>query len=84
MDSVMKRVDKARKLKVRFVGEADGGLLYTVKGREEYTVLLRGDGVSCSCPDYQYRSVNADYSFICKHLWAVLMEFTQRGGGWSI
>lgn len=78
----MDRVRKARKLKVEFIGEADGGLLYTVQGREEYTVLLRGDGVSCSCPDYQYRSVRADYSFICKHLWAVLMDYAQKGGGW--
>ena len=80
--SSRERVDKARKLKVKFLGVQDESLCYLVQGNQEYHVLLAGTFVSCDCPDYQYRSDSVDGSFLCKHIWAVLMEVAQNGGGW--
>lgn len=78
----MERFFKGKRLKATMLGEVDDGLLFTVKGGSgEYTVLLHPKGVSCNCKDYEYRSLTADgYSYICKHVWAVMIHISS--GGW--
>lgn len=77
------KLNKARKIKSEFTGELDETLIYEVQGsKKTYTVLIRGDGASCNCYDYRFRSYKSDYSYICKHIWAVLFKMIQGGGGW--
>ncbi|QGZ14580.1 hypothetical protein [Methanobacterium virus PhiF3] len=82
MSKTLDRFKKAKRLKVKLLGEVDEGLLFEVQGSNgPYTVLLNPQGVSCNCKDYEYRSLTADgYSYICKHVWAVMIHISS--GGW--
>jgi superfamily II DNA or RNA helicase len=59
------------------LSETDGGIRATVRGTLPYRVQIDRDGntliVSCECPYF------FDRGYVCKHIWAVLLEAEARG-----